>query len=294
MEEREHTVDDSLAGTRLDRALEALLPGSGLRHRRRLIESGRVLVDGHAAAAGLKLKAGQRLELSQDEAESSGLGGSPVPVVARTASYAAVDKPAGLHSAALAGGGGPSLEALLPALFPGALPVLLNRLDLLTSGLVLVAMGQAAARTFQALPPASVVKEYLAVVRGELDVPLELKRRLDADDCKRTRVLGRLDPDPRAWTLVRPEARLAQGRTLVSVRIQAGARHQIRAHLAAAGLPILGDPLYGEGGGHDCGRLYLHHQRLEFRGFRAFSAPPWLGELDRSGAPDPARSMEEA
>lgn len=279
---------------RLDRALEVLLPGSGLRGRRRLIEGGRVLVDGRAASAGLKLKVGQRVEVLPEETGPSDLECPQVPVLTRTAAYAAVDKPAGLHSASLAGGGGPSLQAMLPSLFAGESPILLNRLDRPTSGIVLVAMGQAAARAFQALAPGSVLKEYLAVVQGELAETLELKRRLDTDDCKRTRVLGRLDPDPRGWTLVWPEAVLSAGRTLVRVRIQAGARHQIRAHLAAAGLPIVGDPLYGEGICEADATLYLHHQRMEFRGFRAYCPPPWLGELDRTGTPDPARSMEEA
>lgn len=295
MTQHDHCVEAFEAGVRLDRALEALLPGSGLRYRRRLIEGGRVLVDGRAAPAGLKLKAGQRVTLLAEEGGAADARRFPeVTVLTRTASYAAVDKPAGLHSAALAGGGGASLQDMLPSLFPGEAASLLNRLDCLTSGIVLVAFGTAAARAFQALAPGSVLKEYLAVVQGELTEALELKRRLDTDDRRRTRVLGRLDPDPRGWTLVWPEAGLSAGRTLVRARIQAGARHQIRAHLAAAGLPIVGDSLYGDGAHEASDTLFLHHQRMEFRGFSAFCPPPWLGELDRIGTPGPARSMEDA
>jgi 23S rRNA pseudouridine1911/1915/1917 synthase len=123
-----------------------------------------------------------------------------------------------------------------------------------------------------------VTKEYLAVVEGELAEPLELKRRLDTDDRKRTRVLGRLSPESAAWTLVWPQAALPGKRTLVRVRIQSGARHQIRAHLAAAFLPIVGDPLYAEAPGAG-DSLYLHHSLLEFKGFRAECPPPWLEEL---------------
>ncbi|MBI5519754.1 MAG: RluA family pseudouridine synthase [Desulfovibrio sp.] len=295
---REFPVDADMDGQRLDRALEPLLPGSGLRLRRRLIEAGRVLVEGRPAPAGLRLRAGQRIILLPNEPDvpepaRPGEGGGAfaardVAVVERTQDYAALDKPAGLHSAALAGGGGHSLEALLPELFPGITPRLLNRLDFLTSGIVLVSLNARAAKVFAALKPGDMVKEYLAVVHGTLDEPLRLKRTLDTDDRKRTRVLGKLDPDPRGWTLVWPEAHLAAGRTLLRVRIQAGARHQIRAHLAAANLPIVGDPLYGEpaehgqdAGGEAAGRLYLHHRKLEFPGFRAFCQPPWLKELER-------------
>lgn len=292
---REFTVDADMDGQRLDRALEPLLPGSGLRLRRRLIEAGRVLVEGRPAPAGLKLRSGQRITLLPDAPEQAEPGegagafvARDVAIVERTQDYAALDKPAGLHSAALAGGGGHSLEALLPELFPGLTPRLLNRLDFLTSGIVLVSLNARAAKVFAALKPKDVVKEYLAVVEGVLDEPLQLKRKLDTDDRRRTRVLGKMENEARGWTLVWPEAHLAGGRTLLRVRIQAGARHQIRAHLAAANLPIVGDPLYGElaEGGQGAGeeasaRLYLHHRKLEFPGFRAFCQPPWLKELER-------------
>jgi Pseudouridylate synthases, 23S RNA-specific len=292
---REFVVAEDAEGLRLDRALEPFLPDFGLRQRRRLIETGRVLVEGRPAPAGLKVRAGQRLSLLPGE--TTRLAVPQVPIVVRTADYAALNKPAGLHSAALAGGGGQSLEAMLPALFPDISPRLLNRLDFLTSGLVLVSLTSRAARVFAALKPKDMVKEYLAVVEGALDEALELKRKLDTDDRKRTRVLGKLDPEERNWTLVWPEARLAGGRTLVRVRIQAGARHQIRAHLSAANLPIVGDPLYGDlaqrdylpediepgGAAKSDERLFLHHRRLEFPGFCATCDPPWLAELVREG-----------
>lgn len=270
------TVLEAQAGQRLDRVLEDLLPGSGLRQRRRLIEGGRVLLGGRPAPAGLRLRAGQTLELLPEARPEQA---APMPVVARTKGYAALDKPAGLHSAALAGGGGESVEALLPGLFPEATPRLLNRLDFLTSGLLLVALDTKAAEAYAARKPGAVLKEYLALVQGDLAEPLVLKRKLDTDDRRRTRVLGRLEQDAPAWTLAWPVARLEAGgapRTLLLVRIQAGARHQIRAHLAAADLPIVGDPLYGDGAGE---RLFLHHARLALPGFSARSAPPWRNEL---------------
>lgn len=303
---REFLVDATLEGTRLDRVLELLLSGSGLRLRRRLIETGRVLVEGRTAPAGLKVRAGQRVTLLPDVADGQEpaqerLAGQPLPavkIVVRTKDYAALDKPAGLHSAALAGGGGASLEGMLPELFPGIAPRLLNRLDFLTSGLVLTSLNARAAKVFAALKPKDVVKEYMAVVEGRLDEALQLKRKLDTDDRKRTRVLGKMENEARGWTLVWPEAQLAEGRTLVRVRIQAGARHQIRAHLAAANLPIVGDPLYGDPASPPAGRLYLHHRRLEFLDFKAFCPPSWLKELERIGPvraemPPAERNMEE-
>jgi 23S rRNA pseudouridine1911/1915/1917 synthase len=271
------TVDEGLAGSRLDHALGALMPELGLRGRKRMVEADRVLVDGRPAPASLKLRAGQRIDVLSGESPDAVV--DALPVLVKKSGFAALAKPAGLHSASLAGGGGPSAESMLAAMFTGSDARLLNRLDFMTSGLLLVALTAKAAKVYAALDTLDVLKEYQAVVAGTLAEDLELKRRLDADDRRRTRVLGKLESDPRLWTLVTPSAALEGGRTLVRVRIHAGARHQIRAHLAAAGLPILGDPLYGEG---EPGGLYLHHSRLEFPGFSAQCDPPWLAGLKTS------------
>lgn len=268
-------IDSQFEGARLDRALELLLPGSGLRLRRRLIESGRVLLDGRSATAGRKVRQGQTLELLPGALEEA----APVlAIAAHTKDYAAVVKPAGLHSAAICGSSEPSVEALLADLFPGQAPVLLNRLDRETSGLLLVAQNAKAQRAFARLSPQAVVKEYDAVVHGELEEELTLRFVLDTDDRKRTRVVAKLNQDEAGWTRVRPVRKLPGGLSVLRVRIVSGARHQIRAHLAFAGLPILGDPMYGMA---DDGapRMYLHHGRIAFPGFEARCEPNW---------PDPA------
>ena len=265
-------IDEARHGQRLDKALEQLLPGSGLRLRRRLIESGRVHVEGRPATPGLKVRQGQRLDLLPDEVSAKPL--PKIRIVKRTMSFAALLKPAGMHSAAIAGLSEPCVEALLPGLFPDVQPVLLNRLDNLTSGLLLVALKPTARKDYAALDAMKVVKEYVAIVVGQLDEPLELRRSLDSDDRRRTRVLAKLDPERRNWTFVWPEAELPGGLTRVRVQIHAGARHQIRAHLAAAMLPILGDPLYGEDNA-SAARLYLHHRRIAFPRFEAEAPEDW-------------------
>lgn len=270
-------------GERLDKALELLLPGSGLRLRRRVIEAGRVLLEGRPATAGRKVRQGQVLELLPGAVEQVA---PELAIAARTQDYAAVVKPAGLHSAAICGSSEPSVEALLPELFPGEVPALLNRLDRETSGLLLVALTPKAQRAYAKLDPRTVTKEYDAVVRGELDDDLSLRFILDTDDRKRTRVVARLNPDETGWTRVRPVEKFPNGLTLVRVAIVSGARHQIRAHLAFAGLPIVGDALYGNV--TDCvggaSRMYLHHGRVRFPGFTATCQPDW---------PDPAEMTFE-
>ena len=111
-----------------------------------------------------RVRAGQTLVVVAVSPGEPAFGPGDVPVLAEGADYAAVAKPSGLHSAAIAHGGGESLEALLPALFPGRAAVLLSRLDRLTTGIVPVAFGGAAAAAYRRLEDQGrLVKTYLAV-----------------------------------------------------------------------------------------------------------------------------------
>ncbi|WP_449241997.1 pseudouridine synthase family protein [Desulfovibrio sp.] len=263
----EVTVPEDMDGARLDQALELLLPGSYLRERRRVWETGAVLVDGRARAKGFRVNAGQRLALAAREPEE------PSPAAAARllsiqGDYAALFKPGGMHSAAIAGRDNPSVERLLPGLLPGRGARLLNRLDFLTSGIVLAGLTPEAAARYHELEDAGgVTKEYQALVRGCLEWPVTVMNALDTDDRKKTKVLAHEDESPLRWTRAEPlEYDEDHDRTLLKVVIRKGARHQIRAHLAHVLLPIVGDPLYGDGEGE---RLFLHHGRLSFEGFEA-------------------------
>lgn len=269
MLEKERTIiSGEYEGVRLDRALEALLPDAGLRLRRRLCDRGVVLVDGRERKPGYKVRAGQELKVNREEVsvthEDLGLR-----IVERTDRYAAVFKPGGVHSAAIAGAASPSAEDALPGLLPEASPVLLNRLDFLTSGLLLVALGAGDAEEYQSLEERGDIRKfYLAEIRGRLDGVVTVKSRLDVDDRSRTRVLDMPDADSRRWTDVEVLSHDHDRDTsLVRCLIMKGARHQIRAHMAGLGHPIVGDPLYGDGTEGET--LHLRHYRIEFPGFTA-------------------------
>jgi 23S rRNA pseudouridine1911/1915/1917 synthase len=187
--------------------------------------------------------------------------------------FAAVNKPGGVHSAAIAGRDEPSAEGALAELFPDREPVLLNRLDNLTSGLLLVALTPEARAAYLEYEDEGAIKKfYLARVRGRLDGIVSVRNRLDTDDRKKTRVLAEPDPDSRRWTGVTALSHdNAAGTSLVRCLIMKGARHQIRAHLSSIGHPIIGDPLYG--GGESPRGLMLQHQRIEMPGFQAEAIP---------------------
>lgn len=248
-----------------------------------------------------------------EEAGAQSPGGSgPMPrLVAVSADFIALRKPCGLHTAHIAGGRDASLESMLvgdweqlwsecgePMDFPGGKPVsspiLLTRLDEATSGIVLAARsGEAAERFRLAERQGLVEKYYFAVLQGRLEYSLELGSALATDNRKITVVLDEKEPDTTRHTLVTPlnqadsvpaagagEEVGERGSTLALVRIKRGARHQIRAHLAGAGFPLVGEWLYPHSTTRKKGvRLYLHHARVDFPGFSAEDMPGWgLGE----------------
>ncbi|MBQ4132770.1 MAG: RNA pseudouridine synthase [Desulfovibrionaceae bacterium] len=215
-------------------------------------------------------------------------------------------KPAGLHSAALPGGrGGLSLEDMLPDLCEksGIDPVgtvLFNRLDCLTSGIVMACRGEAALkRCLDAENAGLMEKRYFALVCGDVTGELIIANKLDTDSRARTKVLKQAEPDPLRHTRAEPlysapagefgleipadiadiptSVNIAQTNpvcTLLQVVIKRGARHQIRAHLAAAGYPIWGDPIYNDCFSENC-NLYLHHFAVSAPDFLCLAAPVW-------------------
>ncbi len=269
------TLPAEAAGKRLDSALAPFFPELGLRGRRRLWLHRRVVIDGRERGPAHKVSGGENVILIPlDKAVSAPLA-HDIRLVGRSAEYATLFKPAGLHTAALAGDPTPSLEGLLPRLWedfrridptlPPDPPVLLSRLDAPTSGLIAAAFGPRAAEAFRKLEAAGMVrKRYLALVHGRLDAPLTLTRALDTADRKKTRVTPETTPDATRHTLVEPIRSVdgpAGEAALVRATIQRGARHQIRAHLAAAGHPLVGDVLYGGPGVPE--HFFLRHYRLE-------------------------------
>lgn len=248
---------------RLDKALAGRL-GLGLRRCRALIDDGRVLVDGRRCAKGVLVHPGQRVGVVLEEAVPVC---ADVGIVARDERFAALAKPGGLHT--VAGRGASSLESCLPELGLERWK-LLNRLDCLTSGLVLAAAGAAGAAAYKAWQDEGrVCKWYLALAHGTLDV-LQVRDRILDDKRRVVRVIPEQD-SPLRWTTARA-VRHVDGHTLLLVKILKGRRHQIRAHLAHTGHPLVGDPVYGTG---EPGGLYLHHWRLDLPGFTASLLPDW-------------------
>lgn len=199
----------------------------------------------------------------------------------------AVDKPAGRVVVAGRGEVGTPLVAEL-SLGAGRKLFVVHRLDRETSGVLLLAKDPATHRELCALFEArSVEKSYLALAAGAVAGPLVLD--LPLAEFGSGRVGVRVGGKP-SLTEVRPVESIGTRATLVEARPRTGRRHQVRAHLYAAGHPILGDPLYGRPGepAQRAPRLMLHAASLAFelggRRFAVSAASPadfegWLATL---------------
>ncbi len=251
-----------------------------------------MLVQGVARAKGFRVRAGQLVEVRPLGPSPDGPAAAPsgLFVVARGADFAALHKPAGMHSALVAGRTqveSPPAERFLETFWPGGGARLLNRLDFLTSGLLLIGFSEEAEARFRELEAQGLVeKRYLAVVQGGLARETTIARALDTAKRKRVRALGHDDADPARRTLVRPLAHDAAGeQTLVLATLFRGARRQIRAHLAALGHPIVGDPEQEPLRDDTPGRLMLHCLAVRLPGFEASRTPldqawaPWRGDF---------------
>jgi 23S rRNA pseudouridine1911/1915/1917 synthase len=254
----EFLIDSTQAGHRLDHVLRARL-GVGLRGARRLIERGAVTLDGRREAAARRVREGQVLVVLGEKTPNP----QNMPVISVLGSvqgFAGLVKPAGLHTAALVGGGA-SLEAMLPELL-GEGWRLVNRLDLPTRGIVVAAQDAAREALFRGMENAGdVVKYYLARVAGYVGEGMTIRAPLDVADRARVRTLPGEDPDPLRWCHVEPVSHdPGADESLVRVIIHKGARHQVRVHLASVGHPLVGDAVYGESAAES--GFYLHHFRI--------------------------------
>lgn len=292
------TVTASDAGLRLDRWFRAHFPTVGFGELQKLLRTGQVRVDGHRVKAGQRLTVGQEVRVppqaqtTETKGKNKGKPGRdsdrarrappPVPeaeartlrarVLHRDADMIVLDKPAGL---AVQGGTGTRhhLDAMLDALRFGAeeRPRLVHRLDRDTSGILVIARHRAAAQALTAaFRQRETRKIYLAVTVG---VPRPREGKIDlalgkAGGRGREKMVGDAEDARRAVTLFSVMDSAAHKAALVTLMPLTGRTHQLRAHLAAIGTPILGDGKYGGAAAFIGGlglekRLHLHAWRLE-------------------------------
>jgi 23S rRNA pseudouridine1911/1915/1917 synthase len=266
-----HVVPKEAAGARLDRFL-ASLPEVGSRAAaERLLEEGGALVDGAPRPKSHRLAGGEELSLDLTGIESGVTTLEPEELPLRVAwedeHLLVVDKPAGIvvHPAP-----GHATGTLVHGLLGRAAggeperPGIVHRLDRDTSGLLVVARSEEAYTKLQDMVRRrELERRYKALVRGRprswrgrIEAPIGRDRR---DPTRRS-----LDTDtPREAVTHFEVERLLERHALLDVRLETGRTHQIRVHLAAIDLPVVGDPVYGVPDPL-LKRQFLHAWRLAF------------------------------
>ena len=264
-------VPAEAAGERLDRFL-ASLPEVGSRTAaERLLEERAALVDGVPRPKSHRLEGGEELalELRDAGADPNELRPEEVPlrVPFEDEHLLVVDKPAGIVVHPAPGHpGGTLVHGLLGRIAGGQedRPGIVHRLDRDTSGLLVVARHEEAYRRLQNLVrQRRLERRYKALVRGR---PRSWRGRIEAP-------IGRDRHDPTRRSLDTDSPReavtdfevehLLDRHALLDVRLETGRTHQIRVHLAAIGLPVVGDPVYGVSDSQ-LKRQFLHAWRLAF------------------------------
>ncbi|HET8607142.1 MAG TPA: RluA family pseudouridine synthase [Gaiellaceae bacterium] len=285
-------VPDEAAGTRLDRFLAGLAEVGTRAAAERLVAEGRATVDGAARPKSHRLEGGETVAFEPPPAVEPEPPPFAVPVVWEDEHLLVVDKPAGLVVHPGAGHAAGTLVDALRGRIAGGdpeRPGIVHRLDRDTSGLMVVARSEQAYERLHAMVrDRELGRTYLALVEGR---PRSRTGRIEAPIGR-----DRTDPTRRSLDTDTPKPavshfeveRLLDGRALLRVGLETGRTHQIRVHLAAIDLPVVGDRVYGAPDDR-LGRQFLHAAAL------AFEHPFGAGRLElASELPDDLRRFLEA
>jgi 23S rRNA pseudouridine955/2504/2580 synthase len=277
------------AGMRLDRWFRAHFPDVGYGHLQKLLRSGQVRIDSRRVAANARLEAGQQVRVPAMLRNPPAPRPSPTPplglskgdrdfierlILFEDEHVLVLNKPYGI---AVQGGTGTRrhIDGLLAGMVDrfGDRPRLVHRLDRDTTGVLLVAKHRdAAARLGRTFQTRSAAKTYWALVKG---VPKPPQGRIEAalvkaagpdGDRVRKALPGEQDKAMHATTHYAVIDRVAHKAAWVSLKPVTGRQHQLRAHMALIGHPIVGDNKYeGDKALPDSGieaKLHLHARRI--------------------------------
>ena len=254
------------AGLRLDAFLAARGAFPSRAAAQRAIEAGRITLNDASRPKNHRIEEGDRVAIAAPPAgdASETAAATPFEIVYDDEHVIVVNKPAGIVTHPAPGHHGTTLAELLPE---GSR--LVHRLDRDTSGLLVVARSDEALAALQRMMKAREIKrEYTALVEGHPDAESgTIDAPIGRDRGNRTVMSTRTDRARDAVTHFEVVERLPRT-ALLRVRLETGRTHQIRAHLAAIGLPVVGDPQYG---GTESGRRlglerqFLHASSLMFR-----------------------------
>ena len=254
----------SLLPVRLDKYLMEQYPSLGLGRLNKALRENKIKVNGKKMPLSTRVQNGDiiRLFLKEEQLEERPL--PPAVFVYEDEDILVVNKPAGIEV------DGPAADTLIKRVQatlsakgePGH-AVLCHRLDTGTSGLVLLARNaQAEQFLTAAIKARAIEKRYLCVTFGRPKPPAALMHDYLIKDAQRGVVRIVSSPAAGAKEVITGYETLAvSGRlALLQVELVTGRTHQIRAHLAHIGCPILGDSKYGNNAANR--ELHFKYQAL--------------------------------
>jgi 23S rRNA pseudouridine955/2504/2580 synthase len=298
------TVTASESGKRLHRYVRNLMPNYPLGQIYKMIEQGKVKVNGKRKKDTYELLAGDELTIFiEDETFSEANKGaaekkvkfvgvvSAIDVIYEDAELLVVNKPAGLLTHPDQTEQKETLITRVHAYLHKKgeldsrmfLPASANRLDRNTSGLVLV--GKTAGMLHQLnqwIQKRELDKYYVTIVEGKLTEGGTVNAKLVRDDSRNvTHVVSDEAPTGRirdeaiekeATTHYRP-LQHGSAHTLIEVELISGRTHQIRTHLQSIGYPLIGDIKYGGKPFRELRHQLLHAWKISLADGRTFTAP---------------------
>ena len=282
---REVRIGKNDSGQRADKFLKKFMPDASAGFIYGSLRKKKIRLNGKSLKPSTILSEGDVLQFYMDDEEfgrdrrplSVSGARQPFPVVYQDGNILIVDKPAGLLSHPDSRQAGTLADWIVYYLYENGeynpqeentfTPAICNRLDRNTGGLVIAAKNFAALQDMNLMIRERWVERYYKlVVVGRIDEPLDISAYLIKDErTNKVRVEDRWsEGSDRIETYIKPLKHSPRGYTLLEARLFTGKTHQIRAHLAHIGHPVVGDAKYGDG---EINRLFrrnfgLRHQFL--------------------------------
>ena len=271
---REYSFIIGSQDIRLDRYVAENCPELTRSQAQRLIADGLVKVNGAVAKSGLKLGNGDRVTVAIPLPISGFLEPEAIPfdILYEDDDVLVIDKPAGLPVHPAPGHPAHTLvNAILaylsvpPDTGDPLRPGIVHRLDMDTSGVMLVARNRTAqANLVEQFKTRSVVKVYLVLVKGHLAPERGvIEAPIGRDPRNRKRMAVVAEDRGRPARTRYQVLKYSGGYSLLEVTLETGRTHQIRVHLAAIGHPVVGDATYGAKSTL-LSRQFVHASRLGF------------------------------